>query len=118
VTPNTRECLFCGIAKGEIPARKVHEDDDYVAFHDVNPKAPVHLLVIPRRHIATLNDLTAADNALVGGMLDLARRLAAELGIAEAGYRAVINCNAGAGQSVWHIHLHLLGGRPLAWPPG
>jgi histidine triad (HIT) family protein len=112
------DCLFCKIADKKINARVAYEDEHYVAFHDINPQAPVHLLIVPRRHIGTLNDLTPGDAQTVGGMFDLARRLAADHGIAEAGYRAVFNCNEGAGQSVWHIHLHLLGGRALGWPPG
>ncbi|MCL5269830.1 MAG: histidine triad nucleotide-binding protein [bacterium] len=112
------DCLFCKIVRGEIPAKLAYQDEDYVAFHDINPQAPTHILIIPRKHIRTLNDLEPDDAQLVGGMLLLAGRLAAERGIAAPGYRAVFNCNAGAGQSVWHVHLHLLGGRPLHWPPG
>ena len=111
-------CLFCRIAANEIPHRRVFEDDAVVAFEDINPQAPVHLLVIPRRHIATLNDLSPGDDALLGRMLRLAASLAKERGIAEPGYRVVTNCNAGAGQSVFHLHLHVLGGRPMTWPPG
>lgn len=111
-------CLFCKIAKGEIPAKLAYQDEQYVAFHDINPQAPTHILIVPRRHIRTLNDLTAEDNELVGGMFLVAQKLAREAGIAEPGYRVVFNCNHGAGQSVWHIHLHLLGGRSLHWPPG
>lgn len=112
------DCLFCKIASGAIPAKLAYQDDAFVAFHDINPQAPTHLLVIPRRHIATLNDVTPADAELVGGMLLVAQKLARELGIADFGYRTVFNCNAGAGQSVFHVHLHLLGGRAMAWPPG
>ena len=112
------DCLFCRIAAGQIPSRKVFEAEDLMAFEDINPQAPVHLLVIPRRHIPTLNDLSPADDALVGRMHRVAADLAKERGIADNGYRIVMNCNAHAGQSVWHIHLHLLGGRPLNWPPG
>jgi histidine triad (HIT) family protein len=112
------ECLFCRIARREIPSRVVHEDDLCVAFEDIHPQAPMHTLVIPRRHIATLNDLDASDASLVGHMVLVARRLAVERGHGESGYRLVANCQAGAGQSVFHIHLHVLGGRPLAWPPG
>jgi histidine triad (HIT) family protein len=111
-------CLFCRIAAGEIPARIVYEDDTLVAFHDVNPQAPVHVLVVPRRHIATLNELAPGDGALVGAMVERAAALARELGVDARGYRTVFNCNREAGQSVFHIHLHLLGGRPMAWPPG
>jgi histidine triad (HIT) family protein len=112
------DCIFCRIASGEIPSRVVLADDDLVAFEDINPQAPVHVLVIPRRHIATLNDLGPDDDALVGKLHRAAARVARERGIAGPGYRVVLNCNAHAGQSVWHVHLHLLGGRSLSWPPG
>ena len=112
------DCLFCKIAAGEIPAELVYESDDVVAFRDINPQAPTHVLVIPRTHIATINDIEEDHRALVGSLYSAARQIAAEEGIAEAGYRAVMNCNEGAGQSVFHIHLHVLGGRPMSWPPG
>ena len=112
------ECLFCKIAAGQLPTKLIHEDDDIVAFSDVNPQAPLHALVIPRRHIATLNDLAPGDDALVGSMFRRAAAIARAAGYAERGYRTVFNCNAEAGQSVFHIHLHVLGGRRLAWPPG
>lgn len=111
-------CLFCKIAAGEIPAKIVREDDFALAFEDVNPQAPHHVLVIPRRHIATLNDLTAEDESLVGHLVGMARQVAHDRGLAESGYRTVFNCNADGGQTVFHIHLHLLGGRSLTWPPG
>jgi histidine triad (HIT) family protein len=111
-------CLFCKIAAGEIDAKMVHEDDDIVAFEDINPQAPHHLIIIPREHIATVNDLEQAHEPLFGKLASTAKKLAAERGIEESGYRLVMNCNEGAGQSVFHIHLHLLGGRPLTWPPG
>lgn len=111
-------CLFCKIASHDIPANIVYEDDTVIAFDDIHPKAPHHKLIIPRKHIATLNDLTTDDNALVGHMFGVARQLAKTLGIAEAGYRTLINCNAGGGQEVFHLHLHLLGGRQMTWPPG
>lgn len=111
-------CLFCKIAAGEIPASKVYEDQRLVAFNDINPQAPMHVLVIPKRHIATLNDLAAGDDALVGAMVRTAAAIAKEKGYDGPGYRTVFNCNAQAGQTVFHIHLHLLGGRPLGWPPG
>ena len=111
-------CLFCRIVAGELPARKVFEDDQVVAFHDVNPQAPVHVLIVPRAHIATLNDLSAEHDPLIGVMLRRAAAIAADLGLAERGYRTVFNCNRDAGQSVFHIHLHVLGGRSLHWPPG
>lgn len=111
-------CLFCRIVSGEIPASKVYEDEEVVAFNDVNPQAPLHVLVIPRRHIATTNDLTPADDGLVGTMVRRAAAIAAEKGHDERGYRMLLNCNAEAGQTVFHIHLHLLAGRRLGWPPG
>lgn len=112
------DCLFCKIAAREIPGDVVHEDERLVAFSDVNPQAPTHVLIVPRRHISTLNDLTDDDTELVGAMVRLAARIAADCGYAEAGYRTVFNCNAAAGQTVFHIHLHLLAGRDLTWPPG
>jgi len=111
-------CLFCKIAAGEIPAKIVHMDDALVAFADINPQAPLHVLVIPRRHISTLNDLGGSDDALVGSMQRAAAAIAQAHGYAERGYRTVMNCNADAGQTVFHIHLHLLAGRGLGWPPG
>ncbi len=112
------DCIFCKIANGEIPAELIYDDEDVVAFHDLNPKAPVHVLVIPRTHVATLNDLAPEQDALVARMYRAAIELAKQLGVAEAGYRTVFNCNASAGQSVFHIHLHLLAGRQMSWPPG
>ena len=112
------DCLFCKIAAGEIPATLIHQDDEAIAFRDINPQAPLHALIVPRRHIATLNDLTPADDGLVGSLFRRAAALAREHGYAERGYRTVFNCNREAGQSVFHIHLHLLGGRGLGWPPG
>jgi histidine triad (HIT) family protein len=112
------DCLFCKIRDGAIPAKMLHEDERAIAFADVNPQAPLHALVVPRRHVATLNDLVPEDEALVGHLHLVAAKLARDAGFADAGYRTVFNCNRGAGQSVWHIHLHLLGGRALAWPPG
>ena len=111
-------CLFCRIAQGEIPASMVHQDEDVIAFNDINPQAPTHVLVIPRRHIATLNDLTDADDELVGKMFRRAATIARERGHADGGYRTVFNCNREAGQTVFHVHLHVLGGRPFGWPPG
>jgi histidine triad (HIT) family protein len=111
-------CLFCRIIAGERPARIVYEDERMVAIEDINPQAPMHVLVIPRRHIATLNDLTEADAELVGAMVVRAAAIARDRGYADRGYRALFNCNREAGQSVFHIHLHLLGGRRLGWPPG
>ena len=112
------DCLFCKIAAGQIPATIVYQDDRLVAFRDVNPQAPMHVLVIPRRHIATLNDLADGDDALAGEMIRRAAALAREQGYGDRGYRTVFNCNADAGQTVFHVHLHVLGGRKLSWPPG
>ena len=111
-------CLFCRILSGEIPGTFLHQDDRLVVLQDINPQAPLHVLVIPRRHVATLNDLSEQDDGLVGEMLRRAAIVASEHGVADSGYRAVFNCNREAGQTVFHIHLHVLGGRPLAWPPG
>ena len=110
------QCLFCRIIRKEIPANIVAETDEYLAFRDINPQAPVHILVVPRRHVASLNE--ANDAALVGRLSLVAAELARQEGIAERGYRTVINTNADAGQTVFHIHLHLLGGRRMGWPPG
>jgi histidine triad (HIT) family protein len=112
----TDQCLFCRIVRREIPANVVAETDDCVAFRDINPQAPVHVLVVPRQHVASLNDTT--DARLVGRLAIVAAEIARKEGVADAGYRTVINTNAGAGQTVFHIHLHLLGGRRLGWPPG
>ncbi|MBI3575325.1 MAG: histidine triad nucleotide-binding protein [Gammaproteobacteria bacterium] len=112
------DCLFCKMASGAIKPATVYEDDDVLAFKDINPQAPVHVLVIPKHHIATLNDLKPTDAALVGKLVLAAGKIARELGVADGGYRTVMNCNAEAGQSVWHVHLHLLGGRVMRWPPG
>ena len=123
-SPGTRrllmsdDCLFCKIAKGEIPAKIVYEDDQVLAFEDVNPQAPFHVLIIPRRHISTLNDAQEGDAALLGGLITRAAQIAKDRGHAQDGYRTVFNCNRGAGQSVFHIHLHLLAGRNMTWPPG
>jgi len=111
-------CLFCKIVAGKVPAARVYEDDQVIAFNDINPKAPMHVLVVPKRHVATLNDLSEADDALVGAMVRVAATVAKERGHDGAGFRTVFNCNAHAGQTVFHIHLHVLGGRVLTWPPG
>jgi histidine triad (HIT) family protein len=112
------DCLFCRIAAGEIPAKSVRSDDETFAFRDIDPKAPTHVLVVPRRHIASVNDLTETDHELIGRLFTAAREIAAAEGIAESGYRLVMNTGPQAGQSVAHIHLHLLGGRRFTWPPG
>jgi len=111
-------CLFCRIIAGEIPSSKVYEDDEVFAFNDINPQAPLHVLVVPKRHIATVNDLAPGDDGLVGTLVRRAAAIATEKGYAERGYRTVFNCNAEAGQTVFHLHLHLLAGRALGWPPG
>lgn len=112
------DCLFCKMVTGAIKPDTVYEDEDFLAFRDINPQAPVHVLIIPKRHITTLNDVVAADTSLMGRLLLTAKALAQELGIAESGYRAAISCNRGGGQTVFHLHLHLLGGRHMKWPPG
>ncbi len=112
------DCLFCKIIKREIPASIVYEDDRMLAFNDINPQAPTHVLVVPKRHIESLNELAAGDDAIVGEVVRRAAAIAKERGISESGYRTVFNTNRGAGQTVFHIHLHLLGGRGMAWPPG
>lgn len=114
----TMNCIFCKIAQHELPATLIYEDEKVVAFDDLHPKAPIHKLIIPRKHIATLNDLEVSDTTLAGHLVYTAQHLAKQLGIAEKGYRLIMNCNADAGQVVFHIHLHLLGGRSLTWPPG
>lgn len=112
------ETIFGKIAAGEIPADIVYQDDDIVAFRDLNPQAPTHLLVIPRKPIRTLNEAAPEDAELLGKLFLAAAKVAAQAGVAEGGYRVVVNCNAAAGQTVFHLHLHVLGGRPLQWPPG
>ncbi|UCC55674.1 MAG: histidine triad nucleotide-binding protein [Gammaproteobacteria bacterium] len=112
------DCLFCKMVSGKIQPDIVYEDEDVLAFRDVNPQAPTHVLVIPKTHIATTNDLDADSAHLVGKCCLAARQVAIDEGIAERGYRMIMNCNPEAGQSVYHIHLHVLGGRPMNWPPG
>jgi histidine triad (HIT) family protein len=113
-----KSCLFCRIVADEIPAKKVYTDDHAVAFQDINPQAPVHTLIIPRNHIASLDTMGMEDETTIGHLLHVAAILAREEGIAETGYRTVVNTGEGAGQSVFHVHVHLLGGRQLGWPPG
>lgn len=113
-----QDCLFCKIVAGTIPAKLVYEDDRAVAFRDINPQAPTHALVIPRSHIASLAEASEDDESLLGHLLRVAARVAREEGHAEAGYRTVINTGPDAGQTVFHIHVHVLGGRSLTWPPG
>ena len=111
------DCLFCKIINKEIPADIIYEDEHVIAFNDISPQAPTHALIIPRKHIATLNDVQAEDEALVGHMVKAAATIAEQLGFDENGYRTVFNCNPHGGQTVYHIHLHLLGGKPMGWPP-
>ena len=111
------DCIFCKIAAGEAPAKILFRDDDVTAFFDIHPAAPTHVLVIPNRHIATLNDLTDDDVGLVGRLVLACKRAAFETGIADSGYRVLDNVGAGGGQHVWHVHFHVLGGRRMAWPP-
>ncbi|AKQ33762.1 histidine triad nucleotide-binding protein [Candidatus Coxiella mudrowiae] len=111
------ECTFCKIAKGEL-GELIYEDDQVVAFNDITPQAPTHILIIPRRHISTINDTSQADEQLLGHVITTAIQLARDNNMADAGYRLVLNCNRGGGQVVYHIHLHLLGGRQMNWPPG
>jgi len=111
-------CLFCRIVSGEIPASTVYEDDEVLAFTDINPQAPLHVLIVPKRHVATTNDLSPSDDGLVGLLVRRAATIAADKGYADRGYRVVLNCNADGGQTVFHIHAHLLAGRRLGWPPG
>ena len=111
-------CLFCKIIHGELPADIIYEDEFSVAFNDLHPQAPTHILIIPRQHIATLNDLTDANTQTMGHLIHVAQQLAKQQALAENGYRLTINCNKDGGQTVFHLHLHLLGGRPLNWPPG
>lgn len=113
-----QDCLFCRILDGNIPADIIYESDTAIAFRDINPQAPTHVLIIPRRHISTINELDAGDEELIGSLFLAAKNIARQEGLEEGGYRTVMNCGEGAGQSVFHIHLHLLGGRILNWPPG
>lgn len=112
------DCLFCKIAQAEIPAEIVHKSETILAFKDINPQAPHHILIIPREHIATINDISEEHTPLLGHMIQCAKDIAADLGIANDGYRLLFNINGHGGQAVYHIHLHLLGGRQLHWPPG
>ena len=114
----SNDCLFCRIVAGELSADIIYESETALAFRDINLQAPNHVLVIPRKHISTINDIALEDETLVGSLYTAAREIAAKEGFAEQGYRTVMNCNEGAGQSVFHIHLHVLGGRTLTWPPG
>ena len=112
------DCIFCKIAKGEIPSKKVYEDDKVFVFHDINPEAPVHVLVIPKEHIKSVNDIDEANSGIVSHIYLVIHNIVKELGIAETGYRIVNNCGEEGGQTVNHLHFHILGGRSLKWPPG
>ena len=115
---SSENCLFCKIVAGDIPAEIIYESDSAIGFRDVNPQAPTHVLIIPREHIATINDLDAGHEVTVGNLYMAAKAIAADEGLADDGYRVVMNCNEAAGQTVFHIHLHILGGRAMHWPPG
>jgi len=112
------DCLFCGIVDGKIKANVVYQNERVVAFRDISPKAPVHILIIPRKHVISVLDVEASDHALIGEIFQVAGRLAREQGIADSGFRVVVNSGPDAGQSVFHLHYHLIGGRQMAWPPG
>lgn len=112
------DCLFCKIRDGEIPGDIVYEDDHALAFNDVNPQAPIHVLIIPKKHISTVNDMGASDEALMGHLFTAAKTIAEQRGVCDDGYRMVVNCNQKAGQTVFHIHMHLLADREMSWPPG
>ncbi len=112
------DCIFCKIAAKQVPAKIAFENAHLLAFHDIHPMAPVHLQIIPKRHIARVSELDKENAEIIGQLVLTANKLAAEMGVAEPGYRLVINCNPAAGQSVYHLHLHLLGGRSMSWPPG
>ncbi len=112
------DCLFCKIRDGEIPADLVYQNEEVLAFNDVNPQAPTHLLIIPKKHLSTVNDVKQEDEVMMGKLFSAAKQIAAEKGLSDDGYRLVVNCNEGAGQTVFHIHMHLLAGRAMTWPPG
>ncbi|MFA6301904.1 MAG: histidine triad nucleotide-binding protein [Legionella sp.] len=112
------DCLFCKIATGDIPAKIVYEDDELLAFRDINPQAPTHILIIPRKHFATINECSESDQQLLGALILRAKKIAEAEQLDKFGYRLVFNINSGGGQEVYHIHLHLLGGRQMTWPPG
>ncbi len=112
------DCLFCKILAGDIPADVIYESDSAIAFRDINPQAPTHVLIIPRQHVATINDIDDEHHELLGSLFSAAKAIAADEGLADDGYRVVMNCNESAGQTVFHLHLHLLGGRTFHWPPG
>ena len=111
-------CIFCSIIEGKIPCKKVYEDDKVLAFEDINPEAPIHILIIPKEHISSINEIEENNEVLLGHVFSVAKKIAKDLGVVESGYRIVTNCGTDAGQTVQHIHFHLLGGRSLNWPPG
>jgi len=115
---SNESCLFCKILAGDIPADIIYESDTAIGFRDINPHAPTHVVIIPRKHIATINDIDPDDQQIVGSLFTAAREIAEKEGHADAGYRVAMNCNEAAGQTVFHIHLHLLAGRSFSWPPG
>ena len=115
---SNESCLFCKILAGDIPAEIIYESDTAIGFRDINPKAPTHVVIIPRKHIATINDIEPDDEQVVGSLFTAAREIAEKEGHADVGYRVAMNCNEAAGQTVFHIHLHLLAGRSFSWPPG
>ena len=112
------DCLFCKMVSGEIKPDTVMETEDVLAFRDISPQAPTHILIIPKKHISTINDITDEDTEIMGKLYQVAKEIAAQEGLADPGYRTVMNCNSDGGQAVYHIHLHLLGGRQMGWPPG
>ena len=112
------DCFFCKIVAGDVPAEIIYKSDNVIAFRDINPQAPTHVLIIPRKHISTMNDINPEHEAIVGSLFIAAKSIAAQEGLSDDGYRVVINCNEAAGQTVFHLHLHLLGGRLMNWPPG
>lgn len=112
------DCLFCKIIRNDIPANVIYEDDELMAFYDIRPQAPKHILIIPKKHISTIDDVSKVDTLLLGSMIHCAKTVAHDEGLSEQGYRLVFNVNSGGGQEVYHIHLHLLGGRQMTWPPG
>lgn len=112
------ECIFCRVAAGTLPSKVIHEDEQTVAFEDTNPQAPVHFLVIPRKHVVSIGEMDPGDNGLLGHLMLTCAKIAKERGLMASGYRVVTNTGPNAGQSVFHLHLHVLGGRPMAWPPG
>jgi len=113
-----KDCIFCKIASKDVPSKIVYEDKDVLAFYDIKPQAPVHVIIIPKKHIDSVSDISPEDTMLGGELILSAKKIALQLGIQDSGYRAVFNCNKDAGQEVFHLHLHLLGGRKFTWPPG